>query len=213
VTSDLESSYDRVAAHYATEYFDELARKPFDRRLLDQFAKSVAGKGEVFDVGCGPGQIARYLKDRGVNVRGLDLSEKMIDAARNLSPDIPFDRGDMLALDQPSDSLAGIVSFYAVIHLQREHVTRALKEMFRVLQPEGRLLVSFHGGEGQLHRDEWYGEPVSIEVTLMTRDEMQSYLKAAGFADATVLERDPYEFEYPTQRLYAVAGKAVSTGQ
>ena len=207
-SSELESSYDRVAPHYAAEYFSELSRKPFDRELLDRFAESVSGAGEVCEIGCGPGQIARYLKDRGVGIRGIDLSEKMVDAARGLNTDISFARGDMLALDFPDDSLSGIVSFYAIIHLQRADVSRALKEMFRVLEPSGNLLVSFHGGEGELHRDEWYGEPVSIDVTLMTSEEMLGYLQAAGFSHAKVIEREPYEFEYPTIRMYASASKA-----
>jgi len=33
--SDLEASYDRVAAKYADEFFSELERKPFDRELLE----------------------------------------------------------------------------------------------------------------------------------------------------------------------------------
>jgi SAM-dependent methyltransferase len=208
--SELELSYDRVARHYAAEYFDELSRKPFDQELLDRFAESVSGAGEVWEIGCGPGQIARYLKDRGVRISGIDLSEKMVDAARSANADISFARGDMLGLNFPDNSLSGIVSFYAIIHLQRSEVTRALKEMFRVLEPAGRLLVSFHGGEGELHRDEWYGEPVSIDVTLMTHEEMLEYLRVAGFSDARVIEREPYEFEYPTRRMYALATKPMS---
>lgn len=211
--SELEVSYDRVAQQYAAEYFDELERKPFDRELLDRFTESVVDKGEVCEIGCGPGHIARYLKDRGVNIRGLDLSERMVDAARHLNPDIHFDRGDMLDLDLPDGSLAGIVSFYTIIHLKRDDVTRALREMLRVLQPGGRLLLSFHGGEGELHRDEWYGQPISIDVTLMTNDEVVGYLNAAGFTSIKVNEREPYEFEYPTRRMYATASKAVSSGR
>ena len=36
--SELEASYDRVSARYAEEFYRELARKPFDRELLDEFA-------------------------------------------------------------------------------------------------------------------------------------------------------------------------------
>src|SRR5438309_9920247 len=126
---DLESSYDRVAECYAEEYFAELERKPFDRKLLDDFARSVRGEGEVCEIGCGPGQIARYLKDRGVNMLGLDLSAEMVKCARRLNPDIPFVHGNMLTLDLPADSLGGIVSFDAIIHLKRDQMTRALKEM------------------------------------------------------------------------------------
>src|ERR1044071_6388929 len=95
--TELQAGYDRVAEHYATEYFGELKRKPFDCQLLDAFAESVAGAGEVCELGCGPGQVARYLKDRGVNMRGIDLSAQMVRAAARLNPDIPFVQGDMLA--------------------------------------------------------------------------------------------------------------------
>lgn len=202
---NLKTSYDRVAERYATEYFDELKRKPFDRELLDAFASSLRGKGVVCEIGCGPGQIARYLQVRGVKMCGIDLSEEMVNCAGRLNPDVTFEQGDMLALKAADESFAGIVSFYAIIHLQRDDVTRAFKEMRRVLKPGGRLLVSFHGGEGQLHRDEWYDQAVSIDVNLFSSDEMKGYLEAAGLEVERIAERPPYEFEYPTQRMYALA--------
>jgi ubiquinone/menaquinone biosynthesis C-methylase UbiE len=113
----------------------------------------------------------------------------------------------MLALDLPDDSMAGIVSFYAIIHLKRDEVTAALSEMNRVLQPGGNLLIAFHDGEGELRRDEWYGLPVSIDVTLMTSEEMMDYLEATGFNVDLIIERPPYDFEYPTRRIYIQASK------
>ena len=205
--TEIEASYDSVAEPFAAEFYGELARKPFDRDVLDQFAAGVRERGRVCEIGCGPGQIARYLRDRGVPVCGLDLSQEMVKVARRLNPDIPFERGDMLALDMPDASLAGIVSFYAIIHLRREDAARALEGMHRVLEPGGRLLVSFHGGEGELRREEWYGRPVSVYVTLFGREEMERYLEAAGFEVERVVEREPYEFEYQTRRLYAFARK------
>ncbi len=204
---EIEASYDHVAEKFVGEFFEELERKPFDRELLDRFAESVRAEGQVCDIGCGPGQIARYLQDRGVSMRGIDLSQEMVRWAGRLNPDISFERGDMLPPDLPDASLAGIVCFYAIIHLKREDVTRALGQMRRALQPGGRLLLSFHGGEGMLHKDEWYGEPVSIDVTLFEPEEMASYLEAAGFEVERIVEREPYEFEYPTRRVYTFGRK------
>jgi SAM-dependent methyltransferase len=206
--SDLQTGYDRVAENYATEFFEELKRKPFDCQLLDEFADGVKGEGEVCELGCGPGQVARYLKDRGVNVRGIDLSGEMVRVARRLNPDIPFEQGDMLALDLPNDSVAALVLFYSIIHIKREDVTSAFQETHRVLTPGGKLLVSFHGGEGELHRAEWYGRPVSIDFRLFQGNEMAGYLAAAGFKTERIAERPPYEFEYPTQRFYVLSGKS-----
>jgi SAM-dependent methyltransferase len=205
--SELQVGYDRVAEHYATEYFEELKRKPFDCHLLDGFAKSLSGAGEVCELGCGPGQVARYLKDRGVNMRGVDLSPEMVRVATRLNPDIHFQQGDMLSLSLDDDSLAAVVLFYSIIHIKREDVTRALEEIKRVLSPGGRLFFAFHGGEGELHRDEWYGETVSIDFRLFQGSEMSGYLEASGFEEIEVAERPPYPFEYPTNRLYVFARK------
>jgi SAM-dependent methyltransferase len=210
--SDIAASYDRVSRQFVEEFFDELSRKPFDRAVLDRFAALVGGRGLVCEIGCGPGQIARYLKDRGVEIGGVDLSQQMIDRARELNPDIEFARGDMRSLAPAAAALAGIVCFYAVIHLTREDVPRALAEMWRVLRPGAPLLLSFHGGEGELRRDEWYGEPVAVFVTLFTCDEMADYLTAAGFAVEQTDEREPYPFEYQTRRIYVLARKPTEDG-
>jgi SAM-dependent methyltransferase len=206
--SDLQSGYDRIAEDYATEFFEELKRKPFDCRLLDEFAESVREAGVVCELGCGPGQVARYLKDRGVDMRGVDLSVEMVRVAGRLNPDIPFSEGDMLALQLPDDSLAAIVLFYSIIHIKREDVTRAFQEMSRVLNHGGKLLLSFHGGEGEIHRDEWYGQPLSIDFRLFQSSEMAGYLEAAGFQDIKIVEREPYDFEHPTKRIYISASNS-----
>ena len=77
--SDLKTSYDNVAREYAENLYGELAGKPFDREILDRFAARVGNGEPVCDLGCGPGQIARYLRDRGVEVairksRGMDIA-------------------------------------------------------------------------------------------------------------------------------------------
>jgi SAM-dependent methyltransferase len=203
--SDTEAGYDLVAEEYAAQYANELDRKPFDREMLDRFAAAMRGRGQVCELGSGPGQIARYLKDRGVDVYGMDLSAEMVRLANTLHPDIPFRRGDMRSPDVPPGSQAGIVAFYSIIHLRREDVPHALSIWHAALQPGGRLLLAFHGGEGTLHRDLWFDKPVSIDVTMFSAEEMSRYLESAGFVVDEVVERPPYEFEYQTSRLYVSA--------
>jgi SAM-dependent methyltransferase len=200
---DLAATYDRVARAYAEQFFTELDRKPFDRELLDRFAASLAGRGRVCDVGCGPGHVGRYLAARGVDVFGLDLSSAMVALARELNPSIPVQQGDLRAFDLPDGALGGIVAFYSLIHLERAAAVRALTEMARVLVPGGALLLAFHGGEGEVHADDWFGQGVTIDATLFQPDEMAGYMERAGFGVDEIVTREPYEFEYQSQRVYA----------
>jgi len=163
--------------------------------------------GRVCDLGCGPGHIARYLRDRGVDACGIDLSSEMVRCAQRLNSDIPFEVGNMLALPLPEASLAGVACFYAIIHLDREEAVQALKEIRRILQPGGRLLLAFHGGEGETHVEEWFGEPVSVTATFFTAEEMAGYLASVGLHVKQVMERDPYPFEYQSRRIYILACK------
>ena len=89
VTNSIRESYDRLAEEYTRRISDELQHKPLDRELLDRFTQQTKGRGEVCDMGCGPGHVARYLRDAGASVFGLDLSPGMVEQARKLNP-FPF---------------------------------------------------------------------------------------------------------------------------
>ena len=87
-------------------------------------------------------------------------------------------------------------------------MTKVFQDLARVLKPGGKLFMAFHGGEGELHRDEWYGETVSIDFRLFQGKEMTDYLEAAGFQNIRISERNPYEFEHPTKRIYMLASNS-----
>jgi ubiquinone/menaquinone biosynthesis C-methylase UbiE len=87
----------------------------------------------VLDVGCGEGELARYLPD-GASV-GLDSSEAML--ARAPKPSVP---GDARALPFPAASFGSIALLYVLYHLPDP--ARALAEARRVLQPGGLVAVA-----------------------------------------------------------------------
>lgn len=209
MNEDLQSSYDRVAGYYAEEFRDEMEKKPFDRKMLDWLAEKVGGLGVICDMGCGPGQIAEYLYDHGAKACGVDLSQSMVDRARALNPEISFEQGDMLALSNIADnSYGGIAAFYSIVHIPRPLVVQALQELKRVLRPRGTLLLTFHIGQEVIHRDEWWGEKVSVDFIFFETEEMKSFLTMAGFELKEVIERDPYaDVEYPSRRAYIFAQK------
>ena len=204
--SRTRESYDELAATYTERLFTELAGKPLDRHLLSRLAEDVRGHGLVADLGCGPGHVSRHLHDQGVRMLGIDLSPRMIDSARQRSPDIEFRVGDMRALDLPDGALAGIVAFYSLIHIGEPEMGATLRELRRVLAPGGLLLVAFHIGEETVHRDELWGHTVSLDFRFLMPSPMVARLIEAGFAVLERVEREPYpEVEHPSRRCYLLA--------
>ncbi|HTT64427.1 MAG TPA: gamma-glutamylcyclotransferase [Bryobacteraceae bacterium] len=206
--NSVRESYDRMAAEYARRIYDELQHKPLDRALLDRFAAAVRGHGEVCDMGCGPGHVARYLQDAGATVFGLDISPGMLEQARRLNPGIRFREGSMLALDLPDGSLAGIAAFYAIVNIPEESLPVVFREMQRVLEPAGLLLLAFHVGDEVLHEDEVWDQKISLDFFFFRPAEIRRYIEAAGFAIEDVIEREPYpDAEYQSRRAYIFARK------
>lgn len=205
----IREDYDRLAEEYTRHIADELHHRPLDRELLDRFAAELEGRGEICDVGCGPGHVARYLHDRGAAVFGLDLSPGMVAQARKLNPKIPFREGNMLALEIPEGTLAGIAAFYAIVNLPKESLVNVFREMHRVLQSDGLLLLAFHIGDEVLREDELWGQKISMDFFFLLPAEVRQRLEQAGFAVEETIERDPYpDVEYPSRRAYIFARKA-----
>jgi len=205
-SADCQTSYDLVAEEYVRRIFDELLHKPLDRELLNRFAAAVRDVGPVCDLGCGPGHVARYLHERGVDVCGIDLSPAMVERARRLTPAVEFQQGDMLALDIDDESWAGIAAFYSIIHIPRADLPRALAEFLRVLRPGGRLLLAFHIGDEAVHLDEWWGHKVCVDFFFFRSEEMTQRLRNAGFEIEEIIEREPYpEIEHQSRRSYIFA--------
>jgi SAM-dependent methyltransferase len=204
--SDIRGSYDNVAEKYARHLHDELAHKPFDREILERFAREVGGHGPVLDVGCGPGHVGAYLHARGVDVRGLDLSLGMIRTARGLHPDIEFAQGDMTSIGVPEQTLAGVVAFYAIVHLSLSQLPAVFREFRRVLRRGGWLLAAYHAGSEVLHRDELWEQLVNLDFFLLEPDRVTECLREDGFEIVEAQVRDPYpDVEYPSRRAYVLA--------
>lgn len=203
--STVAADYDRVADEYARRLYAELSGKPFDRDLLEHFAQSV-GAGRVCDVGCGPGHVTRFLHERGCDAFGVDLSPRMVEVARTLNAGIEFRVGDLRRLPVDDGTLAGIVCFYSLIHLESDQLAPALARLRRSLRSSGRLLLGLHEGREAREPGEMWGIPVALRFTFFTYEDLKAALLEAGFTIEQITHRPPYpDVEVETDRLYATA--------
>jgi len=151
------------------------------------------------------------LKNLGVEISGLDLSEKILEQARTTHPGIHFQKGNILDLEFENESIAGVVAFYATVHFTEEQVGVEFREIFRVLQPGGIFLFTYHIGERTIHIDEFLGKKVDIDFMFFTTDFILRCLKSCGFKEPELIEREPYPgVEYESRRAYVFAIKPVA---
>lgn len=132
--------YDEIAAH-----FSQTRAYPWPE--VEDFLARVNG-GEVgLDVGCGNGRHCEVLAETVETVVGLDISCRLLHQARerltgsSVGPDLV--QADAATLPIRDDSVDVCLSI-ATIHHLRDRATRveSLREIGRVLAPEGRALVS-----------------------------------------------------------------------
>ena len=206
--SERKDNYDPVAEVYAAAFLNELSDKPLDRGYLDKFRELVGTEGLVCDLGCGPGQIARYLKSLEMNVIGVDKSKGMVEVARRFNPDLDFYCDDMSSLQVGNSSWAGIVNFYAIIHVPPKEILTVLQEWNRVLESNGILLMSYLVGEEIKYVSEMLDKEVDLEFNLYPKEYMENALVEAGFELIASMEREPYAgVEYQGRRGYFIAKK------
>jgi SAM-dependent methyltransferase len=205
--SNTRSSYDTDAAGYAAEVRGLLDERPYLRASLTLFADLVneGERGPVADVGCGPGYVAAYLHDIGVDAFGIDLSPEMVAVARRDHPEVSFEVGTMTNLDLADGSLAGIIAFWSVIHVPDDAVPGVFEEFGRVLRPGAPVLIGFHVGDETRHTDKGYtGRRINLDSHRRRPSTVARWLREAAFTMEAELVMRPDE-EVPGAILFARA--------
>lgn len=102
----------------------------------------------VLDVGCGNGIIARSLGEAGFNVYGIDISQKAIEKARELTtlPNVSFDviSADELVAD--GHRYHAVICSEVLEHLNQPE--KLLSILYQSLTDDGILIVTVPNGMG-----------------------------------------------------------------
>ncbi|MGM0405560.1 MAG: class I SAM-dependent DNA methyltransferase, partial [Thermoplasmatota archaeon] len=96
-------SYDKIAEDYCGTTLEGGDRE-FQEKMIDITLKYLPKKPRVIDLGCGDGRDTNYLHQKGADVVGIDLSQGMINLARQNHPKIAFFKQDMRETVFPDDT-------------------------------------------------------------------------------------------------------------
>ncbi len=194
-------------------YFDELAGRFGRHYMPGRSWKAVAEallallpEVDAADLGAGEGAVAFLLARRARRVRAVDSSPQMVEYGKRLAAErgfanVEYRLGDLERLPL-EDSSVDVAFFSQSLH-HAQHPERAVAEAWRILRPEGRVVVldlARHNREEarELYADEWLG---------FSEVEMRRFLRAAGFEgiETSVVHREEQPPHFET--LLAVASK------
>jgi 2-polyprenyl-6-hydroxyphenyl methylase/3-demethylubiquinone-9 3-methyltransferase len=191
----------------------------------------------VLDVGCGAGFLSNELAQQGLVVTGLDASQSSLAVAKrhDRTRTVKYDLGDACALPYRDATFEVVCAMDFLEHVDRP--ARVIKEIARVLKPEGRFffhtfnrnwlsyLIIIKGVEWfvkntprDLHVLKFFIKPK--EMRAMCEENGLSLTSLRGFAPKvnqrafwrmlrTGIVDDEFEFDFTKSTLLGYAGVAV----
>lgn len=135
---------DVVREEYASEERLEARRSIYDNRVGPDPRETLwdaivaAAPTRVLEVGPGPGEVSERIKrELGVDVMAIDVSERMVELARQRGVDARV--GDVQELPFAAGEFDLVVAAWVLFHVF--DLDRGLAEIARVLRPGGRLVA------------------------------------------------------------------------
>ena len=191
--------YGKIAKQYAKEF-----QSPSD--YIAEFLRMVAKNGRILDAGCGPGIDTKYISSRGYTSVAIDLSDEMIDLAKERFPGIDFRVGDIRKLDFRPNSFDGVVVAFSLIHIPKADIAGLLKKLHGFLKPNGMIYIAVQEGKSQ---ETFVTEPLKPEekmfLNVFSSDEIEGIVKEAGFSILKERRREPIKGEFQFVKLFILA--------
>ena len=108
------SNYDFFAKFYDSVMGNKEAEAPIIESWIKKHNSNTA---TILELACGTGVFLRYFFDRGYKVTGIDLSEKMLDVARQKLPEVNFLQEDMTVFSLPLKFDVIVCLFDSINHI------------------------------------------------------------------------------------------------
>lgn len=143
--NEIKKHWEQQASSKDTSTLKDLNLRSLE---IEMIGKELQDGMVILDVGCGNGfSIRQWNKKVQASFVGVDYSEKMIDCARELliSNDlrnVSFVQGDVSCLPFADNFFDVVITERCLINIFGfEAKARALDEIYRVLKPDGKLLM------------------------------------------------------------------------
>lgn len=138
---------------------------------------------KLLDVGCGVGEFDNILTRSNYNITGVDISNKSLDVARKLNPNVVYIEYDGLKLPFNDCEFDIAISICVMHHVNPDEWQNFIDEIYRVLKPGGIILIVEHNPHNPLTVKVVNSCPMDADATLLTSRNVQNLMVSGGLSD------------------------------
>lgn len=188
VTS-MESSYFHFEAQFRGSL--DLVRERQTAYLQDIKKAYDSCGGFVLDMGCGRGEFLELCRDMGIEAKGNDLNEVMIEKCREKNLDVVYGDGLAYLRSLPNESLCAFTAFQVVEHIPFDLVWELLQLIILKLKPGGVIVLETINPDSLVPLKNFYVDPTHEKpIPSIT---LRFALEAAGFKNVDIRLSAPFD--------------------
>ena len=134
-------TFNKLAGKYQEKYMDF----EFYFDTYDTFCDLISNdKAAIFEIGCGPGNIAKYLltKRPDFKIEGIDLAPNMVELARANNPKASFHVLDSRDISSVNKKFDAVMCGFCTPYLSKEDVAKLIIDIRALLKADGILYLS-----------------------------------------------------------------------
>lgn len=139
-------TWNKVAQIYEDKFMD----LSFYNNSYDRFCQMLPlGNAKVLDIGCGPGNISKYLlgKNPQLEILGIDIAPNMIALAQKNNPQAAFKVMDSRAINGLQSTFDGVVCGFCLPYLNHDDGARFIAHCYAIMNPNACIYLSFVPGD------------------------------------------------------------------
>jgi len=126
-----------------------------NQRLFFAYQQAASyANGKILEIGCGMGKGLELFQKTCQHYSAVDKNPKLIDYLQSQYPNYRFVNSHIPPLPFPDSSFDAVITLQVIEHIQDDR--QFLKEIQRVLKPNGRAVISTPNSKLSLSRNPWH---------------------------------------------------------